>query len=291
MIKKFLSGVLAAAMVVSVAAVNPATADAAKAPKATYTFNMDKANKNVVAVARKGDTNGFTTGNTETGTMPEAANAKKVKLKYKKGKKGKALYLDRSSSYGAELKKVKLGSKSWTVSFWVQPENSLSNFMAVFFTGSKITDPKNTKWLSITKASDWLGGADSPIIWSHAVTNGAKEEFPWYGCQDEEGTWVAKDTLTPGKWTHVTLVVDASDTCEYGEKGADGYVKGYHAWTYINGKLHGNGTIANGIMSNSNRFFLGINAWDAPFKGMIDEVNLWNKALTDKQVAALYKTY
>ncbi len=290
MIKKFLSGVLAAAMVVSVAAVNPATADAAKAPKATYTFNMDKANKNVVAVARKGDTNNFTTGKTDTGTMPEAANAKKVKLKYQKGKKGKALYLDRSSSYGAELKGVKLGSKSWTVSFWVKPESSLSDYMALFFTGNKITDVKNTKWLSITKRTD-IGTDGSPLIWSHALTNGAKEEFPWYCYQDENGTWVQKEAVETGKWTHITLVVDANDTCEYGEKGDEGYVKGAHGWTYVNGKLYGNGTIANGTMSNSNRFFLGINAWDTPFKGWFDEVNLWNKALTDKQVAALYKTY
>ena len=87
MFKKFLSGVLAAAIIVGGASyANTATADAAAAPKPKYYFNMDKANKNVVAVARKGDTTGYTTGNTETGTMPEAANAKKVKLKYVKGK-------------------------------------------------------------------------------------------------------------------------------------------------------------------------------------------------------------
>lgn len=49
-------------------------------------------------------------------------------------------------------------------------------------------------------------------------------------------------------------------------------------------------TLANKTMTNSNRFYLGINAWDIPFKGCYDEVKLWNKALTDKQVAALYKS-
>ena len=290
MFKKFLSGVLAAAIIVGGASyANTATADAAAAPKPKYYFNMDKANKNVVAVARKGDTTGYTTGNTETGTMPEAANAKKVKLKYVKGKKGKALYLDRSSSYGAELKNVKLGSGSWTISFWVKAESAISDFMAVFFTGNSITDPKNTKWISITHRTD-IDNAGDPLIWSHALSGGKKEEFPWYCYQDKDGNWAKNEAIGKGKWVHVTLVVDAKDTCEYGEKGKDGYVKGYHGWTYINGKLYGNGTIANGTMTNSNRFFLGINAWDIPFKGYFDDVKIWNKALNEKQVKAVYKS-
>lgn len=289
MFKKFLSGVLAAAIIVSGASViNTETASAA-APKPKYYFNMDKANKSVVAVARKGDTTGFTTGNTETGTMPEAANAKSVKLKYVKGKKGKALYLDRSSSYGAELKNVKLGSGSWTISFWVKAESSMSNFMSMFFTGNSITDPKNTKWISITHCTDWETGGD-PIIWSHALSGGKNEEFPWYCYQDKDGNWTKNEAIGKGSWVHVTLVVDAKDSCEYGEKGKDGYVKGYHGWTYINGKLYGNGAIANKTMSNSNRFFLGINAWDIPFKGYFDDVKIWNKALTAKQVKAVYKS-
>jgi hypothetical protein len=120
--------------------------------------------------------------------------------------------------------------------------------------------------------------------------------FPWFAYQTEDGTW-AGDTddanamaLQKDKWTYVTLVVDASDTCEYGTAGQDGYVKSYHAWTYVNGKLFGNGTVAKNSMSNKNLFFLGINAWDTPFKGYYDDVQFWNKALTDKQVAKLYKS-
>lgn len=58
MFKKFLSGVLAAALLLGGATyANTTTADAAaKVPAPKYNFNMDKANKNVVAVARKGDT-------------------------------------------------------------------------------------------------------------------------------------------------------------------------------------------------------------------------------------------
>ena len=42
-------------------------------------------------------------------------------------------------------------------------------------------------------------------------------------------------------------------------------------------------------MSNSNSFFLGLNAWDMGFKGYFDDVKLWDKALTAKQVKAIAK--
>lgn len=299
MFKKFLSGVLAATILLGGATyANTTTADAAKLPTPAKEFTMDKNDKNkkdVVAVARKGDTSSATTGNTETGVLPEAgpAKAKKVKLKYVNGKKGQALYLDRDIKkygigYGAELKGVKLGSGSWSVSFWVKADNSMSNFMTIFFTGNKITDPKNTHWVSITHRTDHDNGGD-PYIWSHGITGGKNDEFPWYCCQDADGNWVEKSAIAKDKWVHITLVVDTKDTCEYGEKGADGYVKGHHGWTYVNGELYGNGTVANKTMTNSNRFYLGINAWDIPFKGCYDEVKFYKKALSAKEVKAIYK--
>ena len=291
MFKKFLNGILTAALLLgSTTYVNTTTANAAAdfpAPK--YNFNMDKANKNVVAVARKGDnTSSHTAGNLETGVLPKASQAKKVKLKYIKGKKGKALYLN-GSSYGAELKKVKLGTGPWTISFWVKADDSISDYVPIFFTGSKITDPKNTHWVSITRYTGIDYGGD-PYIWSHGVTGGENEEFPWYCCQDADGNWIESSVLTKDKWVHITLVVDTNDTCEYGEEGDPGYVNGHHAWTYVNGEFYGSGTVANNTMTNSNKFYLGINAWNMPFKGCYDEVKLWNKALTDKQVAALYES-
>jgi len=42
-------------------------------------------------------------------------------------------------------------------------------------------------------------------------------------------------------------------------------------------------------MSNSNKFFLGMNCWDAPFKGSFKKVQFWKKALSGKQVLANYK--
>lgn len=296
MMKRFLCAAMAAALVVS--AVPATVSEAAKVPKAKYTFNMNKKNKKVVAVSRKGDTANYTTGDTENGVVPteKVAKSLKAKLKYKKGKNGKALYLDRSKSFGAELKGVKLGKKSWTVAFWVKPDNTPSSFMSIFFTGNNIDKPTSTKWVSITKTGDgWLTGFSCPAIWSHSV-NGDVDQFPWYAFQDEEGTWLGDGdnpkamAVAQNKWVHITLVVNTKETCEYGTEGEDGYVKSYHAYTYVNGALFGNGTVAKGTMSNKNKFFLGINAWDTPFKGYFDDVMLWNKALNEKQVKKLYKS-
>ena len=303
MMKKVLCGAMAAALVASTLVVAP-DASAAKVPKAAYTFNMNKKSSKVVAVARKGDTSNFAVdtskkGN-EGGVLPKASSAKGIKLKYVKGKHKKALFLDRSKSYGAQLKGVKLGKKSWTVSFWVKPSSSLSSFMSVFFTGSNITNIKKTKWISITKTGEgWLNGYSSPAIWSHnAALDKASDDqhFPWYAYQNDEGTWAGDGDDTKAtapvkdKWTYITLVVDASETCEYGTSGDKGYVKSYHAWTYVNGTLFGNGTVAKNSMSNKNLFFLGINAWDCPFKGYYDDVQFWKKALSAKQVKKLYKS-
>lgn len=278
MFKKFLSGVLAAAILVSGATyANTATADAAvKVPAAKYTFNMNGANKNVVAVARKGDTTNFT----NTDAMPEASVAKsqKITLKYAKGHNGKALYLDRTKSYGAELKNVKLGSGSWTVSFWVKAASSLSDYMPVFFTTSSVSE-KSAKWVSITKAS-WLGDA-SPTIWSRNAAEGDKA-FPWYSNNE----WTANEAIAKDKWVHIVLTVNTKKSMEY---EATKY-KGYWGKTYVNGKYWGNGCVAKTTMSNKNRFFLGINGWDTPFKGYFDDVQLWSTALTAKQVKALYNS-
>lgn len=303
MMKKVLCGALAAALAAGTALAPAADASAVSVPKAKYTFNMNKKSSKVVAVSRPGDTASFTTGKSDTGVVPTEKGAKKIKatLKYKKGKHGKAVYLDRKKSYGAELKGIKLGSKSWTVSFWVKPDSSVGQFMSVFFTGSNIVNVKKTAWISITRCGDdWLSGTGvaTPTIWSHnaALDKGDDDQhFPWYAYQNKDGEWVGNKTdakalgINAGKWSYVTLVVDTKDTCEYGTKGEKGYVKSYHAWTYVNGALYGNGTVAKNSMSNKNKFFLGINAWDTPFKGMYDDVQFWNKALKAKQVKALYK--
>lgn len=296
MMKKFLSGVLVSALVLgTVSVVNPTTAEAVSVPKPAYTFDMNKANKNVVAVARKGDTSSMKPADvTKGGVMPTEAAAKGIKLKYVKGKHGKALYLDRSKSYGAQLKGVNLGSGSWSVSFWVKIPNGMGDFSAVFFAGTDLTE-KGAKWVSITQRRD-LGDIGSPIIWSRdakAVYDNNKGEFPWYckngADKNGEAKWVKGTAFDTKNWVHVVLTVNTKKEGVYSEKGSEGYTKSAQAFTYINGKAYGNGAVSKGAINSKTKYFLGLNGWDIPMKAYYDDVKIWKKALTAKQVKALYK--
>ena len=301
--KRFLSGFMAAALVVTGASCIAPSADAAtKAPKAAYTFNFNKANKNVVAVARSGDKNmlskqGKVDGKTaHLPVLPteKVAKSKKIKVKYTKGKHGKGLNLTRKQNnygYGVQLKGVKLKKASWSVAFWVKAGASMSDYMPIFFTQNSVKN-KKAKWLSITKSS-WIGNL-SPVVWStnDSIKNKkGNSAFPWYADNDWGSIPSKCNVIQKGKWVHVVVVCDSKDTkCVYAE-GDDGeYKGGYHGWTYINGVLFGNGAIAKGAVTSKNTFYLGINAWDYPFMGVIDDVQFFNSALSAKQVAALYKS-
>lgn len=294
MMKRFMCGALAAALVVGSVAAAPATASAkkVKVPKATYTFNMNKKSSKVVAVTRKGDVNGVAgeaaKKKAKGGVMPTVN--KKKKVQYKKGHKGKALYLDRT--YGVQLKGVKLsGSKAWTVSFWIKIPSGLGNFTGVFFATSDMTDA-SAKWLSVTKRTDLTENGGSPIIWSR---DAKANQWPWY-CKNgvdkktKKAVWTYGTALDGKKWVHIVVAANPKKKVEYGEKGKADYVKGPQVFTYVNGKAYGNGTYAKGAINSKTKYFLGINGWDTPAKAFYDDVQIWSgKALTAKQAKQLYK--
>ena len=74
-----------------------------------------------------------------------------------------------------------------------------------------------------------------------------------------------------GEWSHVAVTVDGGDVVVY--------VDGAAAYT-------GTGfpdvlTTATGV------FALGVNWWDTPFQGDVDDVSVWSSTLTAAEVAAL----
>lgn len=289
MVKKFLVGALAAVLMVEGAVATTATSEAASAPKAKYTYNFNKADKNVVAVTRKGDD---ASAGTNTGAVPKKDSKKKVLLK--KGKNGKALYLDRT--YGVQLTNMKLKASKYTISFWVKSDSNMSNYMPTFVAGSNFLDENKVKWISITK-TDWVGDS-SPIVWSH---NEAKKQFPWTGPWAGEANNVISQS---GGWNHITAVVGGTYTDKKNDikQGAtSGYLddpkeeyyqkSGPNVVIYVNSKFYGTGTCAaEDIMDGKESAFLGINCWDVLFKGYFDDVQIYDKALTAAQVKAVYKS-
>lgn len=281
MVKKFLVGALTAVLMVEGVIATTATSEAAKVPKAKYTYSFDKADKNLVAVGHKKE-------DSQTGKPVDPGAPTKVskKIQLKKGKKGKALYLDRT--YGVKLNNMKLKAKKYTIAFWVKTDSTMSDAMPIFFAGNESVADENTKWFSVTKQA-WLGTDHSPVVWSH---NGAKGEFPWTSDISEP----FDNMIVPDNgWLHIAITVgkeygDAGKVTEYMTKGDDGYTKGNNCVIYVNGELYGTGTpVANDIFDGKETAYLGINYWDTKFKGYIDELKIYNKALSEEQVQAVMK--
>ncbi len=132
------------------------------------------------------------------------------------------------------------------------------NFL-YFFTGRN--KHENNKVDIYNKNGRWLGDGD-----------------------DSKAMAVVKD-----EWVYVTLVVDTTQSFEYGTKNEKGYVNGPLTKTYVNGELFGTGCVAPNMMSSTNKFFLGINLWDTPMRAYYDDVALWKRSLSESEVKMLYQ--
>lgn len=202
------------------------------------------------------------------------------------GVKGEAAYLD--GTYGLKLTDVNGVGETYTVSYWMYSQRN-ANYMPTIQWGNPVLDTTaSTQHYNNITWAPWGadGAATFPCVWSYDST-----------ATDLVNNWPnwapnTADTMLQ-KWVHVTLVVDekitaASDSACYAAK------------IYINGeevtKVDSDGNkvetvIVPGVMAASENydFLLGVNYWDALFKGAFDEVYVFDKALTDDQVKELYK--
>ncbi|MFB7251975.1 LamG-like jellyroll fold domain-containing protein [Microbacterium sp. NPDC056234] len=163
------------------------------------------------------------------------------------GVSGSALHLDGTS--GVRLPDDLLQGTTYTVGLWLRPEQLTAYTSAFFAAGSP------TNWLSLLpKGHSGVGG--STMLWA-----GSEQ---WY----DAGTG---QYLPTDEWSHVTFVVD-----------------GAAASVYIDGELHHEGAGFPDVLSgDGNVFALGVNWWDAPFQGDIDELTVWSSALSPEDVAEL----
>ncbi|MDQ8737087.1 LamG-like jellyroll fold domain-containing protein [Paenibacillus sp. LHD-38] len=109
----------------------------------------------------------------------------------------------------------------------------------------------NESWISLVPRGP---GNNDTMLWSGTA---------WY-----DASTGLKINL--GQWTHVVFTVN------------NGTAK-----VYINGVQKFSGTGFPNVFTNENGVFgIGVNYWDTPYKGLVDELKLYNKALTAQQVAA-----
>ncbi len=202
------------------------------------------------------------------------------------GVKGEAVYLD--GTYGLRLTDVNGVGETYTISYWMYSSRN-ANYMPTIQWGNPVLDEAsgNQHYNNITWAAWGQDGAETfPCVWSYDSTNDTLvNNWP---------NWApdTADTMLK-QWVNITLVVDDNVRAVSDENALV-------ATVYVNGepltKIDSDGNVVEtvivpGVMAASDNydFLLGVNYWDAIYKGAFDEVYVFDQALTAGQAKTLYE--
>ena len=153
-----------------------------------------------------------------------------------------------------------------TVSLWFKADNLASGQKQVIY-----EEGASVRGVNVYIDGDqlYVGGWNTP-----------EKESGW------DGTWLSTDKFSAGEWNHVALVLDGDKTVK------DGAFQGY-----INGESFGKGEgsqlwdhaggIGLGSIHRGTRFHNGATSGSNGFEGAIDDVMIYNNALSDSQVKTL----
>lgn len=191
------------------------------------------------------DSTGNQAAGTMTGKLVTDAPAAGGTVTYSEGISGdQALQLDGASG-GVRLPDGLITSDLYTVSMWLKP-TALSIFTTAFFGAT---------------------GSDNWISFVPGGTNGVSKAMlfngePWYTKAQ------AGSLLTVNEWTNVAFTVD------------HGVV-----YLYINGEMVHEGTDFPSVFNGTDSILaLGVNYWDTPYNGLIDDVRIYDIALTEEEI-------
>lgn len=209
---------------------------------------------------------------------------------------GKSLYLDGQYGVKLDMGDLDIEDDSYTISFWIYAER-VGDFMPIVQMGRNYNpDPAlatdyTTKegacaWVNFTRGS-WA--ETYPLAWSR------NSSIPW--ATDENGVfpWIAGPAdvvYGKGEWCLVTLVVDGNRyTCidDNGERiGTRYYLNGELVFDASAEYLYYQGVAPELFTGSPVEGFIGINYWDSLYKGYVDELVIYDEALTSGQVVSLY---
>lgn len=161
---------------------------------------------------------------------------------------GTAAKFDGSS--GIRLPDGLIQGNSYSVSLWLKPDQAVSSWTTAFFGGR---DGNN--WISLLPQG-WGG----TFLWAHDETNGGM----YYD-------WQSGLTIASGQWSHLAITV---------ENGV--------ATLYVNGvaKVSKSG-VPDVFTTNNGIFGLGVNFWDLPFKGLMDDLRIYEGVLSPNEIRSM----
>lgn len=253
--KKFLT--VAATAVMTMSMLMSAFADTETDLIAHYGFDEDMKNE-----VTGEDATQVGKGNNGTVTSTPAGDT----FTYEDGVNGKALVMAKGNNDGFNLNVAAKGD-SYTVSVWLKTDE-FNGFAepAVWYGG---TDQSSQAWVGIWPGLDSKWGSGGPVIGSGegtaptrvAITGGTNK-------------LTKDDDMLTFDWHMITAVID-------GESGK----------LYWDGQLVGMSTSDDKVPSvtgDDKSFYLAANAWDVPFSGSVDELYIYDRALSSDDVAELY---
>lgn len=192
----------------------------------------------------EGDLDNSVDGRGDASALVTGLNAYDDLPAYDSGREGGQAV--RLGDYGLKLNQQNLGTE-YTVSLWVNSEDALDGNQVVLLLGHH--NPEN--WTAV----------------SGSVTGTNRVKFWGNGGVFSSHTTLANATIPSGEWHQITITGTAGSTTLY----VDGISMGQD--------------ISNDPLNGENAdIYLGVNFWDPEFEGLVDDVKVYDIAMTAEEV-------
>ena len=176
------------------------------------------------------------------------------------GKRGKALSFDGGDDdvLVADNNSLDFGTGDMSISAWIKPNTVTTANQAIV---------------------DKTGGGTAAYRFNTSNADGDRLKFT-RGSLFVDGVGSNDNVLVAGVWQHIAAVVNTSGTDI--------------VTFYVNGVAQGSGNLANSSFTNANPLMIGQKGYDGSsvvnFNGLIDEVRIYNRALSAAEIQTLYNS-
>ncbi|MFT4143826.1 MAG: family 43 glycosylhydrolase [Mobilitalea sp.] len=194
------------------------------------------------------------------------------KIDYIVGQKGRAVSFRGGENTGIALPSTITG-EDYTISFWMNATDYVDWSSIIFASGAP------GHFMNIM-GQGWEDDGAHPQISFHRDPDEGVSVIDYVSGNPE-------DKALEGVWTNITYVVDQGEDDFTATLNL--YVDGVKQKVFVFPSLQDAGeAIVNFFSGSQATMFLGINWWDQTFNGALDELYLYNRALSALDVAALH---